>query len=394
MREIKGKGIWIWRAQSCKAGDPAGIAAWAEQLGLGHVLIKVVDGTKIYNGPEFVDLPAIIAALQAAGIWVVPWVYTYGANPVAEAAAIAQRLTQLGLTDVVVLDAESEYKVTDGNERAQLLVQELHRLLPTTQLVLSSYRFPASHPTFAWAGFLGGVDAVMPQVYSVLSHDLPAQLQKSFNQYRAITQLPFVPAGPAWTEQGWAPSPAEITGFLEMAQVLLGLDAANFWSWQHLEQLPNLAQAIADYAWEFTPPPPPGEGGDDTGETGGTEMDLDNILAFMRIVKQEQLGSVAITLDLTPLVAPAPSTPGGDGGAADPGTPAGTLHTVTDTKARVFSGPSIGAIGGTDEAIPKGQQVRVGDIQRDSNYYFGQLTECSYNPAWVGRWVRMSDLSE
>ena len=123
-------------------------------------------------------------------------------------------------------------------------------------------------------------------------------------------------------------------------------------------------------------------------------MDLDNILAFMRIVKQEQLGSVAITLDLTPLVAPAPSTPGGDGGAADPGTPAGTLHTVTDTKARVFSGPSIGAIGGTDEAIPKGQQVRVGDIQRDSNYYFGQLTECSYNPAWVGRWVRMSDLSE
>lgn len=405
---IKGKGIWIWRAQQCKAGDPAGIAAWAQELGLGHVLIKVVDGTKIYNGPEFVDLPAIIAALQAAGIYVVPWVYTYGIDPAGEARLIAQRCKALGLTDVVVLDAEAEYKQAGAGTSAQILLSTLRQLMPTTQLVLSSYRYPDSHPGFCWAEWLGGVDLLMPQVYSVLSHDLPQQLIKSVVQYRQRSQLEIIPAGPAWTEQGWKPTPLELMEFLDLAKNQLGLEGANFWSWQHLElqDLPELVQAIKDYSWDVIPappPPPPPDPGDGDGDQTGEDntMDLDQVLEFIKAVNDIPTGgaaviSVGIKLDLTPLVVGTtpPQDPGSGGGGSTPPPANSSWHTVTDTRARVFYGPSIGAIGGTDQAIPKGERVLILDeLQRDGDYYFGQVVQYDANPSYVGKWLRMDDLS-
>ncbi len=71
---------------------------------------------------------------------------------------------------------------------------------------------------------------VMPQVYWVQSSNPAEQLEKSYTQYREITDLPYLPTGAAYCSDGWCPTDEQIVEFAAKAEELQ-LPGINFWEW-------------------------------------------------------------------------------------------------------------------------------------------------------------------
>jgi len=251
MDELTGKGMYIWVAINAEGGDPDKIAEVAYQARLSHVLIKIADGVGNYNISA--DIPAIVAALRAKGIGVWGWHYVYGYYPEREAAKAINRMTEFGL-DGYVIDAESEYK---GRNSSVAPFMTYLRAGLTCPIALSSYRYPSYHPSFPWKEFIARVDLNMPQVYWLQANNPAEQLEKSYNEFKALSpNLPFIPTGAAWKAGDWQATPANVVDFMDKARAL-GITAVNFWDWQHCRKdLPDTWQAIADYDWPTEQPEP------------------------------------------------------------------------------------------------------------------------------------------
>jgi hypothetical protein len=253
---LTGKGYFLWQIKAAQDGDPAKIAELAQKAGLSHVLIKVADGIYNYNITKGVDMvPPLVAALRAKGIQPWGWQYIYGAKPVDEARRAAERYQQLGLAGFVV-NAEMQFKAKGMASAAHKYMQELRRLLPAVQIGLSTYRYPTVHYQFPFTAFLGYCDFAMPQVYWVESVNPAQQLKKSHDEFRAIfPSKPIIATGAAYAQGSWAPTAAQITDFLNAARNLK-LPAANFWEWQTAYERSGLWNAVRDYSWAGTNPPP------------------------------------------------------------------------------------------------------------------------------------------
>ncbi|MFC1879260.1 nuclear transport factor 2 family protein [Chloroflexota bacterium] len=247
---IQGKGFYIWQVPRCEGGDPAAIAAAAEQAGLSHVLIKIADGTSAYNDGL---VAPVVQALRDRGISPLGWHYIYGYDPIGEAEIALQRLGELDL-DVYVIDAEAQFKEPGKDEAARQFMAYLREYLPVFPMALSSYRYPSYHPQFPFQAFLEKVDLNMPQVYWVQAHNPGEQLIRSVREFEAIEPFrPIIPTGSAYLQGDWEPSVAEINEFLQTAQIL-ELSAANFWEWGHTRlYLPQLWDAVAVYDWGSGP---------------------------------------------------------------------------------------------------------------------------------------------
>ena len=126
MREtIKGHGLWVWQtAQTC-GGDPARLADQAAELGLGHVLFKVLDGAD-RRIPDIRFVERVAPLLRERGIQVVPWGYWYSdvPNPVGHLSTPAQAATEVIKVcrdldcGVFVVNAEREMKRRGQVEKA------------------------------------------------------------------------------------------------------------------------------------------------------------------------------------------------------------------------------------------------------------------------------------
>lgn len=254
MSLLSGKGYFMWKAINCQAGRPADIADAAWSAGLGHVLIKIADGVWKYN--TSVDLAGIVRALQERGITVWGWQYIYGGSPSAEAQVAIREIKRTGVTGFVV-NAEHEFKAYGMGTAATAYMQTLCSGVPDLPIALSTYRYPSLHAPFPFKQFLKYCDLAMPQVYWLYSHDPLQQLTKTLAEYRRITDLPIIPTGAAWKQNGWVSTPADVTAFLQAAQSA-GLPAANFWSWDASQNLPTW-QAIAEYDWSVAEEPAPPE---------------------------------------------------------------------------------------------------------------------------------------
>ena len=253
---LQGKGFFIWRTIACENGDPNAIASLAAEANLSHVLIKVADtyfSYNIYNGVDAV--PPIADALRARGIQVWGWHYVKGYNPIAEANKAIERVHQLDL-DGYVIDAESEYEEAGKAEAAKTFMSRLRTSLPDTPVALSSYRYPSYHPQVPWRDFLEKCDYNMPQVYWMQAHNAGDQLNRSVNEFQAMTpSRPIIPTGAAFKEAGWMPYPSEVLEFLQTAKSL-NLKAANFYSWDSCRAyLPDVWETIRDYPWTTAPTP-------------------------------------------------------------------------------------------------------------------------------------------
>lgn len=238
-RPLWGKGFWIWKLDQCEGGEPAAIADKAKSAGLAHVLVKIADGSRPYNG----DLWPLVEALRTAGIGVWGWQYTYGTDPgpKEEAEFAASRVRQFGL-DGFAIDAEREYK--GHPSRATEYANALRAGLPNLPIALSSFYLPDNHPDFPWQEFLAKCDLNMPQVYWY-SRDPVEALKKSLAQNSRFGK-PIFPTGAAYRMTDTSPTPSQIRGFMEKVQAE-GLSGVNFWSWQHATS--EMWEAIKEFAW-------------------------------------------------------------------------------------------------------------------------------------------------
>jgi hypothetical protein len=254
---LLGKGFWIWRIRYAEKGNASEIANVAKAANLTHVLIKIADGTDSSNvDPNTgVDLlPPVLQALRAKNIAVWGWHYIYGDKPVEEARVAVDRVKQYNL-DGYIIDAEAEFQATGMDEAARKFVTELRNGLPGLPIALSSFRFPSYHPKFPWKDFLEKCDLNMPQVYWEQAHNPASQLNRTVREFKAMTPYrPIIPTGPTYSNEGWAPTPAEIAEFMDTVR-LLNLPAVNFFSWDECRpNFNNLWNVVHDYSWPVPPP--------------------------------------------------------------------------------------------------------------------------------------------
>ena len=247
---LSGKGIWIRRIAPCQQGDLGAIVSRAQSANFTHVILKIADGAEAYNAdPLTGDAPELIRRLRDAGLSVWGWHYLYGDKPrfkgrfqqnyhqleAERAVQVIHPLREAGLQGYV-MNAEGEYERAPRRaDQAAEFVATVRAGLGDFPLALASWKFPNSHKRFPWAQFRqhGVVD--LPQVFWLGRHrEAPAQLEKSFQQYAALEpRLPYVPVAPAFFENDWRPSSADLERFIARA-LALGLPGFNLWAWDYL----------------------------------------------------------------------------------------------------------------------------------------------------------------
>ncbi|MGE5124079.1 MAG: nuclear transport factor 2 family protein [Acidobacteriaceae bacterium] len=253
MMALEGKGFFTWKIPNCEHGDPKLIADYARDAGLTHVVLKIADGTMIYNGtwgdPKDYTTP-VVNALRNLGIKVWGWHYIYGDYPTGEANVAIARIRQYNL-DGYVIDVEKEYKASGKKAAAKRFMAQVRAACPNLTIALSSYRYPSLHPQIPWAEFLESCDLNMPQVYWMKAHNPGDQLARCVKEFQARRpSLPIVPTGAAFREYGWKPADTEVLEFLRKAKEL-NLKAANFWEWSDARSgnIPGVWEVIKKYNW-------------------------------------------------------------------------------------------------------------------------------------------------
>jgi len=209
----------------------------------------------------------LVATLQALGIEVWGWIYTYGYSPASEARMAIRCIKESGVTGLVA-NAEVEWKrMSNPGPSVRALMTPIRAEVGNDfPIALSSYRYPRLHAQFPFVEFLEYCDFNMPQIYWLLQHNPVWQLEESIRQYQALRiWRPMIPTGCAWKIGTWIPTPSDVVAFMDAAR-RLGLEAANYWSWQHTEKLPALWQTIAEYDWPVDEPEEPEIPEDEMGE--------------------------------------------------------------------------------------------------------------------------------
>lgn len=250
---LEGKGFFTWKIPSCERGDANMIASRAKEAGLTHLILKIADGTMIYNGNwgDTTDYTTpVVNALRAQGIKVWGWHYVYGDNPIGEANVAITRIRQYSL-DGYVIDAEKEYETTKKKSAVKKFMAQVRSALPDLTIALSSYRYPSLHPQMPWAEFLDQCNLIMPQVYWMKAHNPADQLSQCVNEFQAkVPSRPIVPTGAAFREFGWKPTDVEVLDFCKKAKEL-NLNGVNFWEWSDARSgnLPGVWETIQQYKW-------------------------------------------------------------------------------------------------------------------------------------------------
>ncbi len=250
---LEGKGFFTWKIPNCEAGDATQIAANAKAAGLTHLIVKIADGTMIYNGnwgDQKDYTTPLVNALRAQGIQVWGWHYIYGDYPTSEANVAISRIRQYNL-DGYVIDAEKEFDAGKKRTAAKNFMTQLRSAFPDLTVALSSYRFPSLHPQFPWVEFLDRCTINMPQVYWMKAHNSGDQLARCVKEFQVkIPVRPIIPTGAAFHEHGWSPTDTEVLEFCQKATEL-NLSGVNFWEWSDARSgtLPKVWETIRDYKW-------------------------------------------------------------------------------------------------------------------------------------------------
>lgn len=253
---LTGKGMFFWQIDKTEL-DVQQRVKLAKGAGLTHVMIKVSDGE--FNFPIPAKDPGgklekithdAIQAFKEAGIAVWGWGFVYGSgvDNAMQAHRLAARVRRYDM-DGVVINAEDfglkKWSSASGAAHAKQLMEILKDDLSDRNLsyALSSYRYLSVHGGFPFAAFMDHCDIAMPQVYWVAKSggDPIANLKQSFSEYQAaFPNAQYVPTGASFgqyfgsgaSQFYWSAKPEQIKAFMREAK-RLGIDALNFWSWQH-----------------------------------------------------------------------------------------------------------------------------------------------------------------
>lgn len=268
-----GKGYYVWQLYRLHSGDMVAFVEALKAAGINWVTVKLTDGAYEFQGAgvkngasnQAAYLQQLVPLLEAAGIELHGWGYVYGysyANCIAEAQIAAATLAKYPTVKSWAINAEKEFKVSDGKSWAKWHTQELKRLLAAAGInipvALSSFRFPlTSHPEFPWFAFANWIDFWMPQVYWQADTRLDAgalQLEKDYGQVMSIKQLPYIPAGTTYPHGSWWATPRQLVGFMDKAKEL-GIPAVNYWAYYYATLNPVVYDAVAGYDWQVAQQP-------------------------------------------------------------------------------------------------------------------------------------------
>lgn len=212
---MKGLGFLIW--QLANMPPVADVIRILKSIRCSWVSIKVADGSYRHNfvGNSDATMLSFIGALQAEGIEVGGWHYTYPGLVDTQAARANERVAALGLSHYL-LDVEGQWKGEYSNQ-AKTFLDRLSLSIPTVGLL--SYRYPHLHP-IPWTAFISHkrMDIMTPQVYWVGAHNVDTQVRLSEEEYRAKTKKPFIPIGSAYGEFGWTPTVSDIRLFVDICE--------------------------------------------------------------------------------------------------------------------------------------------------------------------------------
>jgi hypothetical protein len=233
-------GMWVWNLARCEGGDAARIAARARAVGLDHVVLKIADGTGLYNGTL---LRPVVETLQAAGVAVWVWTYTYGRQPEREADVFGARAVKLRAEGLVVDLEGDRYAEMGGRARVRRFFDALRAHARTQPIALSSHRFPSLHPAVPIADAMAWCEYGDPQCY-YLHPNVTAQMTRALREWSAFGK-PLAATGAAYPEGLRAVS--DMSLFVAACR-RAGVETVRWWSWEHATA--EMWQAIAQIVRE------------------------------------------------------------------------------------------------------------------------------------------------
>jgi hypothetical protein len=242
-----GKGIFIWQQGTYYMLDVKTEAAKIKAAGFKWAAVQTCDG---YMTQWPLTVVGLVDALIMAGIDVWSWGMIYANGPTAEgwgysAGGIAGHHRRTLALKGHIFDPEAWSKRPRGGVGVEWAYKGMDEEDTQTPFGMTSYRYPDLHRTFPWKEALRGVDFVMPQVYWERAHNPYSQLDRCFDQYRKLTQVPIIPIGAAYGVTGWEPTVSDLRSF-EDGVVALNLPGYSFWNWRTLSRRPALLRAVTE----------------------------------------------------------------------------------------------------------------------------------------------------
>lgn len=257
-----GKGAMVWKLRDWQDGDPVAQAAQAVSLGLSHVSLKIIDGTKerwesIWTRLQNYELlPETVDALKTAGIGVKAWGWTYGRQPKAEAEKTIELCRLYGI-DEYDIDAEHQYNRLGMSGPARIYSETLAGAIPEIRVGLCSYRFPKRYqPDFPVDAFAPFMDYWCPQVYFLGDNRVAggaSQLEISSKEYDGTRKLPYLGVAPTYPWRNWMATKEQLRLFFEKAKEL---KHEGFMVWDLPQASRAQLDAIKNFVWDTTPAPP------------------------------------------------------------------------------------------------------------------------------------------
>ena len=218
--------------------------------GYSGVALKVCHGNH-WNHAHGKDDVEKFAGLIRGLVHFYGWHWNEGYDPTGEAVIAAEAIDTYGL-EAYMMDYEAPMK--ERPEAQVPLLDEFRIRKPSHLLGLCSYRYPSYHPEILWNDILRFFDFHAPQVYWIQGHDPAAQMQKSYDELKALFNIPFVPVGAAFAEHGWEPTKAEIFEF-DLKVKDLGFDGIQWFSYRGARDL-GLFPHLASLSWPVDVPGP------------------------------------------------------------------------------------------------------------------------------------------
>src|SRR2546426_10258061 len=144
MAGLDGKWVWLWNWRRCDGGDAARVAERLKAAGCRGALVKAFDGPRWFDQGR--PWREIAAALKERGLAVGGWGYCYGEDVAGEAQR-AIETARYGQADLLVVDAESEFK--DHPEAGAALCMRIRNELGEDYpLYFSSFALASYHRAF------------------------------------------------------------------------------------------------------------------------------------------------------------------------------------------------------------------------------------------------------
>lgn len=170
-----GTGFWIYRAWEEDFWlNPDSLISKLNKSGITWITIKAGDGDSLWNNPERNQIEWIFANISKFhnfGIKVYGWQYVYGDDEKWQVANIseadvANQILDIDGIDGLIIDAESEYKTTPGNQsKASAYLNAIYQRHPNAFLMYTTFARSDSHSSFPFSVFNQYTKAVLPQVY-------------------------------------------------------------------------------------------------------------------------------------------------------------------------------------------------------------------------------------